>query len=847
MSRFGAYPDGYNLLAGDRLLIEREGQTYTIRGAAVVGAAASAEQLDEYKRFTDERIQALTTQNYKLINLVEASTGTPILALGTLYLSSTAYTAGTMFNATISGATPGSTITATANDGTVLNVVGALLSGTFNTAGTKTITLTEELAGYFNSPNPTQFVAAVADGGVITPPTPGTLTATPATASIAANATAGTLISNIGNVPAGVTPSVTPNDGRFVIAGDATAGWKVVTGMSALSAGSVALTVAATGATSVGVALTITGVVAGFTSIGLMTDLDSDIDDVIGEALLYDILDERSDISLAYVSVASRNADAAPAQRVLLDKANRSSVPVGQMLTPTSANSSSLYDTNVANLATVRRTRTDFLDSVVVMRTALAAMPDKSHKIIMMGNLTDYAALLASPADAISPLTGVQLVNAKVIDAFVMGGRFPTSTVSEANVNGDATSANYAAANTPVPLYWSPYAIGSAIVTRILASSYAASDPYGTAWTSYGVASRESWDSIPVLHAMLGLNGWFTQSSAGNVTFNSDGTQWVADPAGKNYYLTLAVSSSTVRDYINGRVDAFMARYGTPLSSDVAFTQQPTVSPSSGVVGTVHTATPGVVRNGNGTITREWRFGGNVVSTALSYTSTAAGNLTYQEFATGTNASTAQSVVRNITVTAVGTTPVQALSTFTGGTTGTDIGGTQLDSGQTWLKTSTAAGSIRSASETGTCYPSALGLQYVVDGYTTGDSINGEADFMPLAGQGSFFARFMVSDNNNYMAVGWQANTGWRIGQKVSSTYTALSTTNRSLTNGQLYRLRWQVRNGAMTLWVDDVQVATNIPMPAALTGRGVGLEGAHAGSSTTLMHLSRVLFETGS
>ena len=84
------------------------------------------------------------------------------------------------------------------------------------------------------------------------------LTLSPASISIASNAAAGTTVSNISNVPAGVTPSVTPNDGRLVIAGDASAGWKVVRGMSAISAGTFNFSVSATGATGASGSLTVT-------------------------------------------------------------------------------------------------------------------------------------------------------------------------------------------------------------------------------------------------------------------------------------------------------------------------------------------------------------------------------------------------------------------------------------------------------------------------------------------------------------------------------------------------------------------------------------------------------------
>jgi len=85
-----------------------------------------------------------------------------------------------------------------------------------------------------------------------------TLALSPTALSIVSNAAAGTLVSNIANVPAGATPTVTPNDGRLVIAGDSSVGWKVVVGMSALSAGTVNFSVAAAGATGASGVLTVT-------------------------------------------------------------------------------------------------------------------------------------------------------------------------------------------------------------------------------------------------------------------------------------------------------------------------------------------------------------------------------------------------------------------------------------------------------------------------------------------------------------------------------------------------------------------------------------------------------------
>lgn len=95
--------------------------------------------------------------------------------------------------------------------------------------------------------------------GVIPTPSP-TIALSTITPSISANAAAGTLVSSVSNVPAGVTPAVVPNDGRLVIAGGASAGWKVVRGDTAISPGMINFSVAATGATGATGVLTVTAV-----------------------------------------------------------------------------------------------------------------------------------------------------------------------------------------------------------------------------------------------------------------------------------------------------------------------------------------------------------------------------------------------------------------------------------------------------------------------------------------------------------------------------------------------------------------------------------------------------------
>lgn len=174
MSRFNDYPDGANLLSDDLVVVSRRGRTFKLPGAALLGNAADADQFADFKQTTQFRLDAQTATINRLISYIEENGGFfPQPSFNILSLSSASFTAGEAFSAVIFGATIGSIITATADDGTILDVANGVVSGTFPTSGSKIITLVETLDGYSNSPNPTVIQVDVAEGGVV--PTPGAI------------------------------------------------------------------------------------------------------------------------------------------------------------------------------------------------------------------------------------------------------------------------------------------------------------------------------------------------------------------------------------------------------------------------------------------------------------------------------------------------------------------------------------------------------------------------------------------------------------------------------------------------------------------------------------------------
>ncbi|WP_114227031.1 MULTISPECIES: hypothetical protein [Sphingomonas] len=136
--------------------------------------------------------------------LVSATTSPATTTLSALTLAATSATAGALYSTTISGKTSGSTITATASDGTTLTVSGTTLSGTFASAGTKTVTLTETLAGATNTPLATNISVTVAVAAV----TLATLSLSPTSVAMGA-----TYSATISGKTAGSTVTATSSDG----------------------------------------------------------------------------------------------------------------------------------------------------------------------------------------------------------------------------------------------------------------------------------------------------------------------------------------------------------------------------------------------------------------------------------------------------------------------------------------------------------------------------------------------------------------------------------------------------------------------------------------------------------
>ncbi|MEO2048512.1 MAG: nucleoside hydrolase [Pirellulales bacterium] len=197
----------------------------------------------------------------------------------------------------------------------------------------------------------------------------------------------------------------------------------------------------------------------------------------------------------------------------------------------------------------------DATDAVMVLRKALATAQDQSVVIAQVGFSTNLARLLESKSDAISPLSGVELIKKKVRLLAVMAGSFEKIKNAqgelrehrEYNVVKDIPSAQKVAADWPTPLVWSGYEIGES-VTYPSASilwdySYVAHHPLAEAYHLYSPPphNRPTWDLTAVLYVVQPDHGYFDVSPPGVVAIADDGlSTFTPQKNGAHRYLILS-------------------------------------------------------------------------------------------------------------------------------------------------------------------------------------------------------------------------------------------------------------------------------------------------------------------
>jgi hypothetical protein len=281
------------------------------------------------------------------------------------------------------------------------------------------------------------------------------------------------------------------------------------------------------------------------------TDMSGDTDDVVALSILNAYADQGKAEILACLA-NGQDADKAIAASISAINTyyGRPNIPIGTDHSTNCGVTKSHYTATLrdkfANSAKPDDQRPLAVD---VYRKALAAAPDHSVKIVSVGFLTNLHALLDSKPDAISPLTGTDLVKQKVTQLVCMGGGYP-NIGGEFNFAGGlgGADAKYAVDHWPTPILFSGFEIGQGIATGQTLRQTPDTNPAKTACDNNGHAS---FDPTAVVAAVEDPKLYWTISAPGYCEVVGGGDQWHTSPDHGHTYLIKKVPEQDVAKRIN--------------------------------------------------------------------------------------------------------------------------------------------------------------------------------------------------------------------------------------------------------------------------------------------------------
>ena len=300
------------------------------------------------------------------------------------------------------------------------------------------------------------------------------------------------------------------------------------------------------------------------------TDMDTDCDDAGALAVLHALADA-GEAEILATPVSSRFRFSAPCTAAINGYYNRGDLPVGAPGGEgADVNRGSKYAKQVAErFPTPLESNADAPDAVAVYRRALAVRPDAADDpaggvvVLTVGYVTNLRDLLASGPDAVSPLSGPDLIEKKVRLWVCMGGRYPRHLDPGVygNFKPDPSSAVLAARDWPTPIVFS--GLGEDVPTGGTLAQTPADNPVRVAYELYlgSRPTRPSWDPIATLYAVRpDAPFWRVRAEGSNRIFPNGTNEWRDEPDDPRHRLLLFADRPGVRGEVRDLLNELMTR-----------------------------------------------------------------------------------------------------------------------------------------------------------------------------------------------------------------------------------------------------------------------------------------------
>ncbi len=305
------------------------------------------------------------------------------------------------------------------------------------------------------------------------------------------------------------------------------------------------------------------------------TDMGPDADDVGALAMLHGLA-LRGEARILGVACSTTSPWCAPCADAINTYYGRADIPVATLKGPGSPGGSEewygdSFNGFVSGFFPNRiRHGSRAEDAVALYRRILAAEPDQSVVVAVVGAMTNLRDLLHSPPDTISPLSGRELVARRVRLLSVMGGAYPSGSESNFTVDPGATRTLFE--EWPGPVLFSGFEIGEDLLTGgVLPIGDKEQNPvvmgyhlwdlhFVHQWDpdfdpAIGIWPHSSFDQTAVLAAIRGTEDYWDVVDEGFNFIFPDGTnEWRSAPDREHAYLV----EKTPREEVGRFIDELM-------------------------------------------------------------------------------------------------------------------------------------------------------------------------------------------------------------------------------------------------------------------------------------------------
>lgn len=304
------------------------------------------------------------------------------------------------------------------------------------------------------------------------------------------------------------------------------------------------------------------------------TDMDSDCDDVGALGMLHAMADG-GEVELLAAVASSHHAWSAPCIDALNTWYGRPDIPVGAPK-GNAAQAASKFAKRIAeHFPHDLKSADQAEDATALYRRILTAQPDRSVVIVTIGDLTNIADLLKSPASGGQP-DGVTLVKRKVALWVCMGGNFidrpahDDLKLSNNNFTGDKAGSLHAVQKWPTRLVFVGREIGSVpsgLKAGARLKELSADHPVRIGYEAYfgGEAKdRHVADQTAVLFAVRGLRDYWDIEAKGFMDIQPDNTfTWNYSADRHEYLLKRTVDGKPNDRVIEAVIEGLMMHHRT--------------------------------------------------------------------------------------------------------------------------------------------------------------------------------------------------------------------------------------------------------------------------------------------